>query len=144
MDNLPKIDYGKRNKNKGNSAERLYAIKFRELGFEKCRTSREGSKLYDDCAVDLLFLPILVQIKAGKQKGLNNSLILQEMKDRVAKEFPADSPEQTMPKVVIHHKDVGTGKVRTPYSQLVTMNFEDFTTLLIGYYNDLQNRKIKN
>lgn len=129
----PKINYGKRNKNKGSSAERLYAKLFRELGFTKCRTAREGSRLLDSCAVDLMFLPILVQVKAGKQRALNISQVLKEMSERIQTTFPENAPEQTMPKIVIHHKDVGQGRQRTPYSQLVTMTFEDFEKFLKFY-----------
>lgn len=138
---LPKrVNYGKRNKNKGSSAERLYAKRFRDAGFEKCRTSREGSRLYDSCAVDLMFLPILVQVKAGKQKALNISQVLKEISERVEKTFPADAPEQTMPKIVIHHKDVGQGRQRTQYSELVTMTFEEFLPFLKAYYENRNKR----
>ena len=142
----PRVNYGRRNKVKGNNAERLYAKLFREVGFSKCITAREGSRLYDDCAVDLIFLPILVQIKAGKQKAMNTSKVLMDMRDRIADRFPEDAPEQTMPKVIIHHKDreVKGSQVRTEYDQLVTMTVDTFLIFLKAYKNDLQNSKGKN
>lgn len=139
---------GARNKRKGSNAERYYAIKFRELGFDKCRTSREGSKLLDDCAVDLMFLPILLQIKAGRQKGMNPSKVLKDIQDRIREHFPASSPEQTMPRVLVHYKDFervkGESRSRSEYDELVTMTFETFTKFLKSYTDDLQNTADKN
>ena len=136
---------GARNKRKGSTAERYYATKFRELGFDKCITSREGSKLLDDCAVDLMFLPILAQIKAGRQQNTNPSKVLKNMKERIAEKFPADAPEQTMPKVMIHYKDAefvkGERRRRNEFDELVTMSFDTFVLFLTAYINDLQNNK---
>lgn len=139
-----KKSVGGTNKRKGSNAERYYAIKFRELGFDKCRTSREGSKLLDDCAVDLMFIPVLAQIKAGRQKGMNYSKVLRDIEERIQTNYPADSPEQTMPRIVIHYKESpfikGERRKRTEYDELVTMSFETFTKFLIAYTNDLQNK----
>lgn len=139
---------GARNKRKGSSAERLYAMKFRELGFDKCITSREGSKLLDDCAVDLMFLPILTQIKAGRQQGMNPSKVLKDIKDRIAEKFPSDAPEQNMPKVLIHYKDTvfvkGERRKRSEYDEMVTMTFDTFVIFLKAYINDLQSNKATN
>lgn len=139
---------GGTNKRKGSNAERYYAIAFRELGFDKCITSREGSKLLDDCAVDLMFLPILVQIKAGKQKGMNESKVLKDIQDRIQERFPADAPEQFMPRIVVHYKEAqvikGERRKRTEFDELVTMTFETFTKFLKSYNNDIQSNKTNN
>jgi len=141
---------GGRNKRKGSNAERLYAIRFRELGFDKCITSREGSKLLDDCAVDLMFVPILAQIKAGRQTSMNLSKVLKDIKDRIALRFPHDAPEQSMPGIVIHYKDMGFIKgsgerrARTEYDEIVSMTFDTFAIFLKSYTNDLQSNKRTN
>lgn len=141
---------GARNKRKGSNAERLYAIRFREFGFDKCITSREGSKLLDDCAVDLMFIPILAQIKAGRQTGMNISKVLKDIKDRIALRFPSDAPEQRMPAIVIHYKDMGFIKgsgerrVRGEYDEIVSMTFDTFAIFLKAYTNDLQSNKRTN
>lgn len=139
---------GGTNKRKGSNAERYYAILFRELGFTKCITSREGSKLLDDCAVDLMFLPVLVQIKAGRQKGMNSSKVLKDIQDRIQERFPLDAPEQFMPRVLIHYKEAqvikGERRRRTEYDELVTMTFETFIKFLKSYTNDLQSNKTNN
>ena len=139
-----KRSVGGTNKRKGSNAERLYAIRFRELGFDKCRTSREGSKLLDDCAVDLMFIPVLAQIKAGRQKGMNPSKVLKDIEDRIKENFPTDAPEQFMPRILIHYKEApfirGQRRVRTEYDELVTMTFETFIKFLISFNNDLQSK----
>lgn len=135
---------GGTNKRKGSNAERYYAKKFRDAGYDHCRTSREASKLHDDCAIDLVFLPILAQIKAGRQKGMNPSKVLSDINERVSKVFPANSPEHSMPAVLIHFKESGIGHKRTEYHELVTMTFDTFLIFLNSYNNDLQNKSRKN
>lgn len=132
---------GSTNKRKGNNAERYYASIFREQGYPYCRTSREASKLHDDCAVDLVFLPVLVQIKAGRQRNMNPSKVLFDITERVKLNFPEDSPERNMPSVMIHYKEAGRGKKRSEYDELVTMTFDTFLKFLKTFNDDLQNKK---
>ena len=83
---IKRKSYGKTNKRKGSDAERYYAKIFRDdLGFTHCKTSRLGSKLHDDAGIDLIFLPLNVQIKAGKQVGLNPGKELNYMQGRMEK-----------------------------------------------------------
>ncbi len=117
----------KNNRTKGHSAERLYALKFREL-FPKCQTSRYASRMMDDAGVDLVGLPMLVQIKAGLQKGMKPHEVLKNIKDNL--------PDESKPKVLIHHKEGAKGKKRDEFSSLVTMTFEDFFNLINLAYND--------
>jgi hypothetical protein len=122
---------GKTNKRKGSDAERFYARIFKEdMGFTHCKTSRLGSKLHDDAGIDLIFLPFNVQIKAGKQTGLNFGRELIYMQERMKELFPETSLEHKYPKIVIHKKEVGQGKRRTEFDELVCMTFEDFTKFL--------------
>lgn len=126
-----KKSLGKTNKRKGSDAERFYAKIFKEdLGFTHCKTARLGSKLHDDAGIDLIFLPFNVQIKAGKQTGLNYSRELKYMSDRMKELFPSTSPEHNFPKMVIFKKEVGPGNKRTEYDELVCMTFADFTKLI--------------
>ena len=117
----------KNNRTKGHSAERLYALKFREL-FPKCQTSRYASRMMDDAGVDLVGLPMLVQIKAGLQKGMKPHEVLKNIKNNL--------PDESKPKVLIHHKEGAKGKKRDEFSSLVTMTFEDFFHLINLAYND--------
>ena len=131
---------GIRNKRKGSNAERYYAKIFRDNGFTFCRTSREASKLHDDSAIDLVFIPLLAQIKAGRQQGMNPSKVLSDITERVKLNFPPTSPEHKLKSVIIHYKDVGQGKKRTEYDELVTMTFNTFLEFFKIYNNDLQNQ----
>jgi len=117
----------KNNRTKGHSAERLYALKFREL-FPKCQTSRYASRMMDDAGVDLVGLPMLVQIKAGLQKGMKPHEVLKNIKDNL--------PDESKPKVLIHHKEGAKGKKRDEFSSLVTMTFDVFFHLINLAYND--------
>jgi hypothetical protein len=121
----------KNNRTKGHSAERLYALKFREL-FPKCQTSRYASRMMDDAGVDLVGLPMLVQIKAGLQKGMKPHEVLKNIKDNL--------PDESKPKVLIHHKEGAKGKKRDEFSSLVTMTFKDFFHLINLAYNDNQTK----
>lgn len=118
------------NRRKGHDAERHYKKIFEEI-FGYCKTSREASKLLDDCLVDLFGIPINVQIKCGKQRGLNPTLVLRDMRIALKKHFP---DKEELPKIIIHKKDVGKGRKRDEYDELVTMSFEDFKTLLEKVY----------
>ena len=92
---IKRKSYGKTNKRKGSDAERYYAKIFRDdLGFTHCKTSRLGSKLHDDAGIDLIFLPLNVQIKAGKQVGLNPGKELNYMQGRMTELFPQAMPER--------------------------------------------------
>lgn len=129
---------GKTNKRKGSDAERLYARVFRdELGYTHCKTSRLGSKLHDDAGIDLIFIPYNVQIKAGKQTGLNVSKELVNMKEKMQILFPASSIEHALPKLVIHRKEVGQGKKRGEFDDIVSMSFYDFSCM-VNVIKDLQ------
>ena len=123
--------YGKTNKRKGSDAERYYAKIFRDdLGFTHCKTSRLGSKLHDDAGIDLIFLPLNVQIKAGKQVGLNPGKELTYMHGRMEELFPKTSLEHSYPKILIHKKEVGQGKKRSEFDEIVSMTFSDFLKII--------------
>lgn len=119
-----------RNRTKGHDAERLYAQKFRELGYEFCETSRYASRKHDDCKIDLVGIPFNAQIKAGAQRGMNLSKVLTDMTDAVAGNFPDDANEHKYINFVIWRKDVGKGKKRTQQHDLVTMTWEHFERLI--------------
>jgi hypothetical protein len=93
-------------RDKGHRAERLYAKIFRDLGFIKCMTSRFGSRFHDNCKIDLLNLPFNVQIKAGKQKGLNPAKELWLMRKSVNENFREDSVEVSNFDFMLQRKEV--------------------------------------
>lgn len=135
-----------KNKSLGYSIEREYAIIFREMGFDKCKTTRNTSRLLDSCKVDLNFLPILLQLKAGFQKGMSVTGILKEMETLLTEHYPDYDPIHDLPRAVVHHKPKPKGvRERTEYDVMVHMTFKNFKKLLMGYHknaqNDLQNKK---
>jgi hypothetical protein len=119
-----KGNIGKTNRNKGNSYERLVAKKFREVGFEFAKTSRQASRLLDDSKVDIAFVPFLPQCKKGYVKGLNYTSILQEMKEAIKKNFPPDDKVHTYPPIIFHSKG------RKEDEQLLIMQEKDFWELI--------------
>lgn len=120
------------NRNKGHNAEREYAKIFKEeLGYSFCVTSRYGSRLHDDSAIDLLNTGNFnVQIKAGRQSQLNYSKTLADMKNRVKEKFPPEAKEHNNIDIIIHRRDLPQGRrERTTEDTLVVMRFEDFKKL---------------
>lgn len=127
---MDKSSRGKTNKRKGSNAEREYAEKFRQLGFENCKTARQGAKMLDDCGIDLIFIPFNVQIKAGLQQGLRPHKVLEYMKNRINEVLPKYSVEHNLPKILIHKRQVGQGNKRDEFSDIVSMTFEDFSKIV--------------
>lgn len=133
---MAKRSMGATNKRKGSNAEREYAKLFRELGFKFCLTSRQGSRIHDDAGIDLINIPFNIQIKAGKQRGMNASKELNYVRERVAEIFPPEAEEHRRPIILIHKKEVkegGEGKgrrKRNEFDDVVSMSFQDFTKLL--------------
>lgn len=127
---MDKSSIGKTNKRKGSNAEREYAEKFRQLGFENCKTARQGAKILDDCGIDLIFIPFNVQIKAGLQQGLRPHKVLEYMKNRITEVLPKYSVEHNLPKILIHRRQVGQGNKRDEFSDIVSMTFEDFSKII--------------
>ena len=121
---------GATNKRKGSNAERYYVNIFRDMGYEKCVTARYGSKIHDDAGIDLLNIPFNIQIKAGVQKGLKPVHTIMEVKDRIRRMFPEDNKEQSYPTILIHKKELGRGKKRTEFDEIVIMTFLDFQKII--------------
>jgi hypothetical protein len=97
-------------RNKGNGYERSIAKWFRKKGFNKCITSRYGSKLKDDEKVDLLNTGVFsVQAKA-KESGIYPHTELTLM------------PKDTNYNLLFHK--------RNRKGTVVSMTLEDFGELL--------------
>ena len=132
--NVDRAALGKKNKAKGNVAERYYRDQFRDIGYEKCVTSRLGSRLHDNAGLDLILVPYNVQVKVGDQKGLKPREELVNMDIKMRSLFPEDSHEFTLPKIIIH-KRYAEGSKRTEFDEIVTMTFQDFKNMAQELYN---------
>jgi len=115
-----KSKQAKNNRAKGHSLERRIRLKFIELGFDKCRTSRQASRLLDDSKVDLAQIPYNVQCKKGYPKGINYTKLFQDMNESLKEHFMEGDPIIDYPKIIIHDKD------RKKSEKLVIMQEEDF------------------
>ena len=118
------------NRRKGHDVERHFRKEFQGMGYAHCETSRYASRMHDDAGVDLVNLPINVQIKAGYKRGINYSKVLREMRDRIADLFGKESHEQGKIRIVLHRKDGKRGQSRENEDDLVVMTFEDFKKML--------------
>jgi hypothetical protein len=117
---------GKTNKRKGHDAERLYANFFREIGFEFCETSRFASRKHDNAKIDLVYIPFNIQIKAGKQTGMNPGKELCIMESAMQMMFPKEDEVFSKPRLLIHSKQVGRGFKRLPEHEIVYMSMKQF------------------
>lgn len=124
----------KHSKNKGHGAERFYAKTFREAGWTKAKTARLVSRLLDNCKVDVAFIPVNAQIKAGTHRGMNEAAILEDMTNLINENFPEDDPVRNNLNVLIHHKIMDTptefAQKRKPTDSMVYMTFNTFFDLL--------------
>lgn len=118
------------NRTKGHNAERWYAKAFKNMGFDFVQTARYGSRLHDDAGIDLINLPINVQVKAGKQRNMNPGNVLAYMAGRIIELFPPTAPEHSMINIIIHKKESGKGNKRKNTDEIVHMTFEDFSKMM--------------
>jgi len=101
---------GKASRVKGHTFERDMAKIFREMGWEKCVTSRAESKAKDDQKIDLCFTdPFNVQCKAVENLGSIHKVL-------------AEMPEDTNYNVVMHK--------RSRSGVIVAMTLEDFAEIV--------------
>lgn len=134
---------GKRNKQKGNQAERDLAKLFRELGFPFACTTRLNSKLLDSCGIDVDNVPVIIQSKAGEYKSLKLRDELKYIKERVLLKIHPESPQgewHHKPKIVVHTMPC-EGNKRTEFDTLATLTLDDLVKLIKLAYN---NEIIKN
>lgn len=119
---------------KGHNLERLLAKMFREdLNMPFAKTSREASKLLDNCQVDIAGVPFLIQAKAGYDKNRPKAdIIFKQIEENLAKNFPKTDPIHCYPKILVHKIN---GKQK--YKNLVTMPYDDFKYLLLKIKDEL-------
>jgi len=118
----------KNNRRKGHVYERYLAKLFRALGYEKCKTSREASRLYDNCGYDLWGIPFLVQAKAGYKKSRIKPDELFLKMEKAMEQFPEDERNllKNYPKLIFNKLDGYKDE-----NHIVSMMFKDFVKLQI-------------
>lgn len=117
-------------KRKGNTYERLIAKTFRDVfGLPHCKTSRQMSRIMDDCGIDLCGIPFNVSLKCGYKKGRPKpEELLKNIAIQLAKNFPQADPIHKQLTFIIHKLDG-----HHPAHHLVYMSFEDWCRLMVGY-----------
>ena len=118
------------NRTKGHNFERLLARLFRDIGYKKCITTRQGSRLLDNCKVDLMHIPYNVQAKYVTKGKVKYSQIFQDMTILLSKNFPSSDKVITLPKMIFHKSG------RKKSEQLVIMQQHEFVELLKELSND--------
>lgn len=140
--NTDRAKIGKANKRLGSSIERLYVKIFKtDLGYEFCATSRLKSRALDNAKIDLADIPYNIQIKAGKQSGMNPGKELMLMRTAMNEIFPPDDAVHTKPCILIHHKvmsssersEEGLSNKRQEEESLVYMTLKQFEFYKVIY-----------
>lgn len=140
--NTDKAKIGKANKRLGSSTERLYVSIFKkELGYEFCGSSRLKSRALDNAKIDIADIPYNIQVKAGKQNGMNPGKELMLMKTAMQEIFPPDSDVHKKPCILIHHKVMsatermieGLSHKRQEEESLVYMTLKQFEQFKVTY-----------
>ena len=89
-----------RNRRVGHDLERLTVRDLRDL-FPKAKTSREASRLLDNCKVDIANVPLLIQCKAGYEKARPKFDVLKAEALKLLQEnFLKDDPIHDFPYVL--------------------------------------------
>ena len=120
-DVIPKKNNGKTNRTKGHNYERQLAKEFREiLGDEDCRTSRQSSRLLDDCKVDLDCYFLNIHAK-NVRNNINYSELLNDIKEAIDEKLKKRSE---LPIAIFHKKQS---------KEMIIISKEDFYKLAIAY-----------
>lgn len=122
-------------RSKGHTLERKVTNDLKVF-FPFARTSRNGSKITDDCGIDIIGVPFNIQIKNGYNKI--KFKFEDEFKytvDKLKLVYPQDDKIHTYPYIFIHKKTGVKGKIQPELFQ-VTMTYDTFIGLISKIYND--------
>jgi len=117
-------------KQKGNTYERWVAKALRDLfGFTFCKTSRQASRLLDDCGIDLSGIPFNISLKSGYRKRRPKpEEIFKNIKQQLALHFPKEDPVHSNLTFLFHKLDG-----YHPENHIVSMTYDDWCKLMIVY-----------
>lgn len=118
------------NRKKGHDLERQVARDLKEE-FSFIKTSRAASKLADDCAIDLVFSPFLIQCKSGYNNNRPKYEVeYKKVVDRTFEHFPKDHIIHQLPFILIHKINTERGKGKNEENTQVTMSYRYFLWLI--------------
>ncbi len=95
---------GSANRVKGHSLERFLAQLFRDLGYARCLTTRQASRIMDDAKIDLYGIPFNIQSKSV-EANINYQVLTQEIKAAILDKVP----ERIEYPIIIVHKKSNKG-----------------------------------
>jgi hypothetical protein len=113
-----------KNRDKGHRYERMWANVFKDLGWDKCITARQGSRIADDSGIDLINIPYNMQLKCGYPRGINYKDIFDKIDACKEKNFTEDDSIQKYPTVIAHKKTSKTNE------HFVVMKADDWIKLI--------------
>lgn len=117
---------GKTNRTKGHNYERYLSKVFRDMGYPHCKTSRQASRLYDDCGIDLWGIPFAIQAKNGYiNNRIKPDIEFRKITENIIKNFPKESNEFKFKKILFNKLDGYKNE-----NHLVTMQFAEFIEML--------------
>lgn len=133
---IPPKNQGRRNKTAGSNYERDIRAEFVKLGFTKAKSSRQASRIYDDCGIDHwgISLPsgrlIFTQCKSGYKNARPKADVeFKNQQEKVLENFEVGSKELDNPLQILFHKIDGY----KPENHLVTLKFQDFIEIFKEY-----------
>jgi hypothetical protein len=109
---------GKRNRRVGHDFERKIAQLLRDMGYENALTSRQASRLYDDCKLDIWGVPFNIQTKKLKTPQ-NSTTIIRQMKKAVEEKLEAVEKRMHMPWIYVQDSSKET-------RVFIDMSLDDF------------------
>ena len=96
---------------------------FRDIGYQHAKTTRQASRLLDDCKIDIAFTPYNIQCKSVLA-NINYTTIFKEMKKSLIDNFPKDDSIHDKPLIICHKRG------RTSEEHHVVLKFNDFINLI--------------
>lgn len=104
---------------------------FREIGYDKAKTTRQASRLLDNCKVDIAFTPYNIQCKSVIA-NINYTNIFKDIKSLLKENFPEDDDVVNKPIVIAHKR----GRLKEQHH--IILEFDTFINLVkkIKEYED--------
>ena len=121
-------------KTKGNRLEQEVTKDLRQF-FPFAKTSRQASRLLDNCKIDIANVPFLIQCKSGYiDRRPKFEVLFNETKNLLKENVPPDDNLHKLPFVLVHKLNGTKGKTQPELKQ-VTMSYDLFLTLIEKTFN---------
>jgi hypothetical protein len=104
-------------KQRGNRYERIVVKYIKELFGYDAKTCRAESKTLDDAGIDICNVPLNIQCKYGKQRGINYNNLIRNIKLK--------NKDRDFPTIIFHAKDR-----KLESNELVILTWKDFSKLI--------------